>query len=327
MGLKPDFALTVGSADVTARFRDRLMSLTLIDNSGEESDTVEIVLDDRGYAIESPRKGAAIAVSLGYAGADLIYMGAFVVDEVEPSGPPDIMTIRGKAADMRDSLKAPKTRAWRATTLRAIVGQIAREHGLEPAIGDALGGRAIAHRDQSNESDLHFLTRLGRDFGAVAAPKDGKLVFAPNATGQSASGRALPSVTLDRAAGDLIEWRGPAPDREASGKVRARWRDRAGARTRFAEAGDGEPVRTLRHMHASQALAQAAANAELERSKRAQNGIELTCAGRPQIVAQTPITTQGLRPDMNGDWIAQTVEHRLEWSSAGYVTTITGTKK
>ena len=161
-------------------------------------------------------------------------------------------------------------------------------------------------------------------YGAVAAPKNGRLVFAPVGRGASASGQSLPSVTLDRA--DLTSWRGVAADRESAGKVRARYRDQGAARTKFAEAGSGEPVRTLRHVYRDEATAKAAAEAELAKSKRAENGIELTMDGRPEIAAQVPVTVTGLRSDLSGAWVASRVNHRLDFGSAGFVTTVTGEK-
>lgn len=326
MGLKaaPDFSLTIGAEDVSARIRDRLLSITVTDNSGEDADEVEITLDDRDNTIETPRRGVKIEVALGWEGEALIPQGTFTVDECEPSGPPDQLIIRGKAADMRAELKAPKSRAWRETTIRAIVSRIAAEHGLQPAVADDLGGREVAHRDQTNESDLHFLTRLARDYGAVAAPKNGRLVFAPPGRGAAASGQALPSITLDRSA--LSTWRGVAADRESTGKVRAKWRDQTAARTRYAEAGSGSPVRTLRHVYRDQAAARAAAEAELARARRGENGIELTMPGRAELAAQTPITVTGLRPELSGAWSASKVIHAQDYSSSGFVTTVEGEK-
>lgn len=326
MGLRaaPDFRLTIGDADVTAKVRDRLSALTLVDNSGEESDTLEIVLDDRDNVIESPRRGAVLSLFLGYEGQGLLYMGKFTVDEVEPSGPPDILTIRAKAADMREGLKAQRSRAFDNTTIGEIVSQIAADHGLKPAVAAALADRPIAHRDQTNESDLHFLTRLGRDFGAVAAPKDGRLVFAPASTGLSASGRTLDAVNLTR--GDLTSWRSTMADREEQGSVRARYRDLSAAATHYATAGSGSPAKTLRNTYPNQATAQAAAEAELAKAKRAANGVELTLDGRAAIVAQTPIVLSGLRAEFVGRWIADRVEHRVDFAGPGFVTTVTGSK-
>ncbi len=327
MGLRalPDFRLTLGDDDLTAKVRDRLKNLTVTDNSGEESDTLEIVIDDRDNRVESPPRGRVLGVSMGYRGAGLFYLGQFTVDEVEPEGPPDILTIRAKAADMRAGLKVQRTRSFRNTTLGAIVARIADENGLTPACATSLAGRAIDHRDQANESDLHFLTRLGRENGAVAAPKDGCLVFAPAATGLSASGQALTAVTLDRS--DLTRWRAVQADRDAHGKVRARWRDAAAGRTRFAEAGDGDPVKTLRNLYPSEAAAKAAAEAELTRLKGAGNGVELTLDGRAEIMAQTPLTVTGLRPELSGDWIVETAVHTQDFESGGFTTVLTGRRK
>lgn len=306
--------------DVTAVFQDRLLSITVTDNSGEQADEIEIELDDRGNLVEEPRRGVVLTVHLGWMGEALEPVGRFVVDEAWPEGPPDILKIKGKSADMKRGLKATRTRAWRETTVGDIVGQIAGEHDLEAAVAGGLAGQAIDHLDQTNESDMHFLTRLGRDYGAVAAPKGGKLVFAPPASGQSASGEALEPVTLDRT--DLIRWSGVTADRESYGTVRARYRDMGAARTAYATEGGGDPVRTLRNTYPTEAEAKAAAKAEMARLGRAQGGVELEMAGRPEIAAQTPITLTGLRPSLSRRWVATTVEHRLDWASGGFVTTV-----
>lgn len=312
--------IRLGGRDITEAIQDRLISITVTDNSGEQADEVEIELDDRDYAIAEPRKGVELTIALGYVGEALFPIGRFVVDEVWPEGPPDVLKIKGKAADMRAGLKAAKTRAWRETTVQQIVSQIAGEHGLTPAVASGLSDQAIQHRDQSAESDLHFLTRLGRDYGAVAAPKDGRLVFAPPASGVSASGRPMAEIALDRK--DLTDWKGVSADRDNYGSVKARYRLLDEARTAYAVAGSGDPARTLRTTYADEATAKAAAEAELARLGQATGGVELSMPGRPEIAAQSPIRLSGIRPSLCHRWIATTVTHRLDWSSGGFVTTV-----
>lgn len=323
MGLRvePACLLEIGGQDVTARFTPRLLSITVTDNSGEAADEVEIELDDRGYVLEEPRRGAALTVHLGWVGEPLHPAGRFVVDESWPEGPPDILKIKGKAADMRGGLKATRSRAWRETTVGEIVKTIAGEHELTPAVSAELAGVAITHRDQAGESDLNFLTRLGRDLGAVAAPKGGALVFAPAASAASPTGKRLSTVTLDRM--DLTSWRGVGADRSAYGTVKARYPNRATGRNAFAVAGSGDPSRTLRNTYPDQAAALAAAEAELARLGREEGGVELTLPGRAEIAAQTPIVLTGLRPSLSRRWIATTVVHRLDWASGGFTTTVT----
>lgn len=323
--MRPDFRIVLGESDLTDRFRERLLTVTVVDNSGEDGDTLEIALDDADNAIEAPTHGAVLGVSLGYSGADLAYLGRFTVDEVVPAGPPDTLTIRGKAADMREGLKAARSKAWRGTTIGGVVAVMAAAHGLEPAVSAELASRPITHRDQTNESDLHFLTRLGRDHGAVAAVKDGRLLFAAPASGQAASGQALEAVEIER--GALIRWTGLAADRDSFGTVKARWRDRRAGRTRLVEVGDGQPVKTLRHVHASETEAKAAASAELERLKRGAAKLELTMEGRPEIMAQTPLRVVGLRPELAGDWITETVTHTQDYQTTGFETWLTAVRK
>jgi phage protein D len=44
-----------------------------------------------------------LEISLGDGENQLTRMGLYIVDEIEHSGPPNTITVRGKAADMRTS--------------------------------------------------------------------------------------------------------------------------------------------------------------------------------------------------------------------------------
>lgn len=79
----------------------------------------------------------------------------------------------------------------------------------------------------------------------------------------------------------------------------------------------------MRNTYSNEAAAKAAAEAEIARQGRATSGVELTMPGHPQIAAQTPITLTGIRPILCRRWIATTVVHQLDWSSGGFVTTVT----
>lgn len=318
--VRPDFSLSANGQDRSSVLRDRLLRLTLTDAAGAEADELTLEFDDRALTIAPPRKGARLTVAIGWEGQSLTPAGVFIVDETESSGPPDHLTVRAKAADMAGALKAAKSRSWRATTLGAIVAKVASEHGLKPACAPALQGVAVAHLDQAGESDLHFLTRLGQDHGATAAPKDGRLVFAPVGAESSASGAALSALTLGRA--DLIRWRAPLTERSASGSVRARWRDHRGARDQVETAGTGQPVQSLRHVYSSREHARRAAEAALDRGSRDAGRLDLDLPGRPDAFAAQPIDVSELRGKLNGRWFAERVEHEIDWSGGGFTTRI-----
>ncbi|MGP5481328.1 phage late control D family protein, partial [Pseudomonas helleri] len=79
------------------------------DKPGMESDEFELRIDDRDSAVTLPARGACIEIYLGYAGTTLAREGRYIVDEVELSGPPDTVVIRGKASDMRGSGKTTRS--------------------------------------------------------------------------------------------------------------------------------------------------------------------------------------------------------------------------
>lgn len=321
--MRPTFSLTVAGQDRSAVLRDRLVSLRTTETTDHEADEITLSFDDRAGAIVLPRHGASLDLAIGYAGAALVRIGSFVVDETTLSGPPDLISVRAKASDMRASLKAQKRRAWRATTVGAVVGKIASEHGLQAQAHPDLAGLAVAHLDQSGESDLHFLTRLGREHDATASVKGGKLVFAPKGTAVSGSGRALGPLALTRR--DLTSWSMTNADRSKHGTVRARHRHLGSGTEAYEEAGSGDPVRTLRHVHRNAAHARAAAHAAHRRTKREAHPISLTLPGRPEAFAGVPIEVSGLRDGLNGRWIAHRVEHEQDYAGGGFTTRIEAT--
>ncbi|HJW25140.1 MAG TPA: contractile injection system protein, VgrG/Pvc8 family, partial [Rhodocyclaceae bacterium] len=100
---------------------------------------------------------------------------------------------------------------------------IAGECDLEPSIAKKLADEAIEHLDQTNESGANLLTRLARQFDAIATVKSGKLIFMGAAGAVSASGKALPTVTIQREDGD--QHRFSIADREIYTAVRATYND------------------------------------------------------------------------------------------------------
>ncbi|MNE41265.1 phage late control protein GPD [compost metagenome] len=90
---------------------------------------------------------------------------------MEHGGAPDVLTIRGKSADLRGGMNKLRKRSWYQTTVSNIVDQVAAPYQLTPCVGDSLKGQQIDHIDQTNESDLAFLTRLASQCDAIATVK------------------------------------------------------------------------------------------------------------------------------------------------------------
>lgn len=311
----PTYRILADRVDITRTLAAHLLSMRISDSAGMESDSIEIELDDHESIIELPRTGATLDVSLGYAGGSASLSASFMVDEIESSGPPQTLTLRGRAADLRQGLKATKTKSWNDTTLGAIVSTIATENGYEPRISAELAAIKIEHEDQTGESDMHFVTRLARRYDATTKPVSGKLVFVTRGSGKSASGQALPVLTLTRE--EITSWRASLPERGRYKSVTATYHDKGRASQMSVTVGEGVPTLTLRHTYASKATAIKAAKGRLTAISRGQATLSLTLPGRPELSAEGQIRMTGIRPGVDGLWSITEVSHTL--NHQGYV--------
>ena len=316
--MTPQFHIVVeGQGDVTAQIRERLLSLRVVDEVGYRSDEFEFRLDDRGGEMQLPRRGVALKVELGYEESGRVAMGRYVVDEVEVSGPPETLTVRAKATDMRTGAKQRKTRSWDQVTIGDLVATIARDYDLEPRVSSELAGIVLPHVDQTDESDLHLLTRLGEKYDAAPRSAGGHLAFARRGVGRSATQGAVTAVRVAREhAGD---YRVTFADRSRYGAVRAYWYDRSAGRRREVKAGSSEPVYALRDDQVDADTARYAAQARLDALNRGAVVLSLSLRpGAPAVSAEAPLTLSGFRDGVDGRWIVTRVIHEL---SGGGLTT------
>lgn len=316
--MTPAFRIVIdGRQDITERVRDRLLSLTVTDEAGRESDAAEVVLDDRDGDIELPKRGVKMTVSLGWQGREETVQGAYVVDETELSGPPRKLAVRAKAADMRAALKAQKTRSWDDVAIGDLVSAIAADHGLKARVGSALRSVRIPHLDQTEESDLHLLTRLGRDHDAVAKPAGEYLLFVPRGESASAAGKPMPRI--DVRPEHVRDWRVTLADRNRYESVKAHWHEPGTGSRRTETAGSGDPAKTLRRTHGSAAEAAEAARAELARLARGTARLTLALVpGNPVAAAEGELRLAGFGDGIDGSWTCRTAVHRLD--RGGYST-------
>lgn len=353
--LTPDFMLTVNSKDVTANIRDRLISLTLTDNRGFEADQLDLELDDADGQLAMPVRGAVVTLFLGWKGLALIGKGSFTVDEVEHHGAPDTMTIRARSADFRGSLNSRREVSYHETTLGDIVTQIASRNKLKPMLADGFAGIAVAHIDQTQETDAKFLTRLATLYGAVAAVKAGRLLFIRPGNGVTISGKPIPQMTFTRKDGDRhtfsiadrgaytgvsaswLHTKDPKPkkvklqrktkvrqlralEHPAAKKSKAKAAKPPEAKEGDYLAGSEDNVFTLTTVYSSKATAMRAAKAKWEKLQRGVAEFSLTLAmGRADLYPETPVKVSGFKSVIDAQpWLISKVTHSL--SNNGYTT-------
>ena len=320
-----DYRVMLGGKDLTDAIRPRLVSLTLTDKRNGEADQLDIVIDDGDGTVAIPPAGVTLHLHLGWRqGNDvtvgLIDKGSYIVDEVEHSGPPDQITIRARSADMTSAIRTRREKSWHGTTLGAIVADVARRNRLTPRCAPALAAIVIPALAQSRESDMALLRRLGRQHDAVATVKRGTLIFADIGAGTTASGAALPAVTIRRSQGDRHSYR--VEKRDEGAGVSASWHDRKAAKKKTVTVGGTDKPKALAKVHGSEAAAKKAAAAEYGRTQRAARKLSFDLAlGRPDIYPEQRLKAVGFKSAIDAiPWLIAEVTHSL--NERGFVTSL-----
>jgi hypothetical protein len=211
---------------------------------------------------------------------------------------------------LRQGFKRPRTRPWEDVSISDIVSTIAAEHGYTPKVAQGLAAEQITHLDQLDESDLHFLTRLARERGAIAKPAGGMLLFVPPGEAKSASGKELPAINLF--GGDLSRWSVTIAERGKYLAVIGRWHDPDTATEQSVTVGEGDPTYTIRRLYPDEATATSAAQAQLDAFTRGVSTLRVTCPGNPTFVAESPLNLSAVRSGVDGSWSVTRVTHRID---------------
>lgn len=350
---QPAYRLLLNGKDITTSFAGRLISLTLTDNRGFESDELEIVLDDSDGKLDLPPRGVVLEAALGWKGTALVDKGSFTVDEVEHAGAPDTLTIRARATDLRAGIATKRERSWHKTTVAKIVEAIAKANGLTPVVSDWLAKRPVDHIDQTNESDANLLTRLAQQHDAIATVKRGRLLFIKAGDAESATGKPFPLVQIARASGDRHRF--AVADRNAYTAVKAYWHNLnkatkgeviVDANTTFERRSGvtkrGKPTKrkhltatqvkatepsaqnfkVLRHIYATETTALQAAKAAWEKIQRGVAEFSITLDhGRPEIFPELPAKVSGFKPAIDScAWLISKSTHSI--TDSGFTTAI-----
>jgi phage protein D len=256
--------------DLADRIDPRLLELTLVEKRGGEADELSLTLHNHDGQLRAPEEGRYIRLALGWVsgedvGVGLIDKGAFRVDEVEESGPPDKIQIRARSADFTGPARQRRVKVWKDTTLGAVLAAIAARSGLAAQVHPDLAGQSIATLEQHNKSDHALVQDLGARYDAVATWKNRQLLFMPIGSATTASGKAIPAITLTRQ--DGWAWSCRKADRGQYDGAEAQWHDPATGQRRTHKTG-GTNRKRLKRVYASEAEARQAATAEAKKRAR-----------------------------------------------------------
>lgn len=303
--------ISLDGRDLAATINPRFMSLSLSECRGDEADQLDLTLTDHDGLLEIPSLGAVIKVAFGWSTTGLVEKGTFTVDEAGYRSAPDVITIRARSADLTGALRTRTERSFHGKTIKQIVNDVAVANGLEPVVSGSFGSKVIQHIDQTNESDIAFLNRLGKRYDAVATVKEGKLLFMPVHGAKTAGGSEMPVHLIRKRDGDNYDFQ--TTGRDAYTGVKAYWMDERKSKKRSVVVGVLGNAKHLRDTFATEADALEEARAEWQRIRRGLSTMRANLAfGVPELSPQHKVKFIDFKHPINEiEWLIKQLTHSI----------------
>lgn len=308
LGFTPAVEITGANA---ALINARLVDWEHVDASGVKSDTLHLTV--RVDDLEGlPSFDGKIGLKVGYLETGLVDKGEFNITRCRPQLFPPLLKIVATAVPFKvadeTKFKERKSASFGPTTLGTIFRELTSRHGFSPRIAPDLDAIQIDHVDQSNETDMGFLTRISRQYDAVTKPVNDLYVMARRGQVKSLSGLSLPVVTLSVTKGNSPNDRSfinATLDEESRVKFKGCktvWWDGASGKECVVETGT-EPFKKVRQRYQNEAEAKAAGEGSLRKIKREEMKLQIECPGNPGLAAEGLIELDDSWPSfMRGQW-------------------------
>lgn len=340
--MTPNFQVTANSVDISEKIKARLISIQISDEVGINSDTVEILIDDRDGVVQLPAFGADLAVGIGYTETGIVAKGHFRVDEIECEGPDRRMLIRARSADTNATssmpqIKGGKDRTWlkdggrHAMTIGDIAAKIAADHKLDLKCDDAVIAAAVpASNQQTAESDLAYLVRETRNVGGQVKIANGSLILFQQATAAGkTAGTGKPMPTIDVIPSDCMRWRCLLTRRSSHKKVTAVWADKSGQQHKVTatspDAAEEDSETQIPEVFDDGGDALNASTSKVNALDTGSESVSLSMIGNPAIGAEVKLNLKGFKPGVDRIWIAARVQHHI--SEQGFTTEVEAVKQ
>lgn len=179
--------ITYNNKDISTNLAPYLKSFSYNDVISGQADDINITLEDRAGLWKAdwlPEKGAALSVVILTQGwwidgetEEELSLGLFEIDEIECSGPPEEVKIKGVSVPNTTELRGvDKNRSWEKTKLSVIAGDLASGAGLS-LFYDTDEDPELDRAEQTEQSDLSFLQKLCTDAGLALKITDGQIAI------------------------------------------------------------------------------------------------------------------------------------------------------
>lgn len=311
------WSVSVDGQDITDRLRPHLLSISVSDKEGQESDSCQISIDDAGGQIRLPRKGAPLTVALQ--GAQ-VFSG--FVDSCRSSGARGggrTLSVSAKGFDPAGKAKEPQQLHQDEGTIGDFLQKLGEKAGFDVKVVPEIAKMVRPYLAADGESLLHTGQRLARELGGTFKLRGNEAVLV-----RRGLDLGLPGVTgtVSEAGGNVISWNiSPFTTRPGFTKATVTYFDRESASFKEqnveVDLGDkaanktNSPSRLLIRSPAAD-KDQAKAMAEAQATDMARSGGEGTVVldATPEAQAEGLFTLRGARPGVDGVYRIRSVTHQ-----------------
>ncbi|WP_248769633.1 phage late control D family protein [Pseudomonas sp. MWU12-2345] len=289
----------------------RLIDWERVDASGIQSDTLKLTINTEGLS-GTPSAGAKIGIRVGYLESGLVDRGEYIISRRTPNLFPPRLVIVATAAPFKaldeTEFKARRSASYGPTTLGALFRELTSKHGFSPRVAPELAMIKIEHVDQSNETDMGFLTRIVAQYDAVTKPVNELYVLARRGQTKSISGKILAPVTLtvtsNNHPGDQA-FMNATTDEDERVKFKGcktTWWDGSAGKECVVESGVS-PFKRVRQRYQGEAEAKEAGEGQLRKIERESIKLRIDAPGNPGFGAEGLLNLDATWPDFaQGAW-------------------------
>lgn len=293
---EPTVTIKWSGKDVTGDITPYLIDVTYTDFMEGESDTIELSLEDvDGLWIGPwyPQFGDTIEAWIGHRTGAMLPCGSFEIDEIEFSGPPDVVRVKALAAGVKRSVRTRNGRAYENTTLANIAATIARRNKLK--LISKIEKIAIRRVTQVYETDLVFLKRLAEEYGYSFAVRGGYLNFFKRADIKAGK----PTLVITRQ--DVTRYRARDKVHGVAAVATVNYHDPRTKKTRKRKVADKTAKTNARGVDEMKVIARAESDeqaklkaaAAIDRQNEDQTGMTLTMPGNVKVTAGINVSVIG----------------------------------
>ena len=329
-----------GGVDITKSIRPYFISLTYTDKEEDETDDLQLQLQDREqlwmeqWLAEAVDAAAAARLNMEARiirenwngdGKDVILpCGSFELDSVTAGGPPSTVTVKGTSLAFSSSIRqTEKSKAWESYYLSGIAGEMASAAGMT-LMYEAGTDPYYARVEQVKTSDISFLSTLCHNAGISLKATDGMLVLFDQMDYEG----KRPVFTIRRGSGAYLSYdleTGSAKTKYAS--CRVSYVDQSGtciAATAWDpdQTEDNQTDQRLEITARVSSIGEAQALAEkmLRLRNKYEKTASFTLPGNPALVAGVTVELEKWGA-WSGRYIVKQAQHTV--GSAGYTTKVT----